>query len=63
MKEAFLIAMYAKTLFALIESVNASLGYVIGSFWMTAVSIMVVMGYIYKAEASILKAGVVGKES
>ena len=62
-KEVFLIAMYAKTLFALIESVNASLGYVIGSFWMTAVSIMVVMGYIYKAEASILKAGVVGKES
>lgn len=63
LKEAFLIAMYAKTLFAIIESVNASLGYVIGSFWVTAVSIMVIMGYIYKVEVSILKAGVVGKES
>ena len=61
-KEAFLIAMYARTLFAVIESVNSCLGYVIPAFWVTAISVMVVMGYIYRAEVSILKPEQFGKE-
>lgn len=55
MKESFLIAFYAKTLFAVIGSVNACLGYMVSSFWMTMVSVMIIMGYIYKAEVSVLK--------
>ena len=61
-KEAFLIAMYARTLFAVIESVNSCLGYVIPAFWVTAISVMVVMGYIFRAEVSILKPEQFGKE-
>lgn len=53
--EAFLIAFYAKTLFAIISSINACLGYMISSFWMTMISVMIIMSYIYRAEVSVLK--------
>lgn len=54
-REAFLIAFYAKTLFAIISSINACMGYMISSFWMTMISVMIIMSYIYKAEVSVLK--------
>ncbi|MCD8018175.1 MAG: DUF1189 domain-containing protein [Clostridiales bacterium] len=54
-KEAILIALYAKTLFGILSSVNICLGYLISSFWVTIISVMVIMGYIYRAEISILK--------
>lgn len=54
-KESFLIALYAKTLFAIISSVNICLGYLISSFWVTMISIIIIMSYIYKAEVSVLK--------
>ena len=54
-KDSFLIAVYAKTLFAIIGSVNASLGYIISSFWVSMISIVFVMSYMFKAEVSVLK--------
>ena len=53
-KDSFLIAVYAKTLFAIIGSVNASLGYIISSFWVSMISIVFVMSYMFKAEVSVL---------
>lgn len=54
-KESFWIAVYAQTLFAIISSVNASLGYIVDSFWVSVISIMIIMSYIFKAEVSVLK--------
>ena len=54
-KESLLIAMYAQTLFSVIGSVNASLGYPVSSFWVSVISIMIIMSYIFKAEVSVLK--------
>lgn len=54
-KQSFLIAIYAKTLFAIINSVNICLGYVLSSFWITMISVMTVTSYIYRAEISMLK--------
>lgn len=54
-KDSFWIAVYAKTLFAIIASVNSSLGYPISSFWVSIISIVIVMSYMFKAEVSVLK--------
>ncbi len=54
-KDSFWIAVYAKTLFAIIASVNSSLGYPVSSFWISVISIVIVMSYMFKAEVSVLK--------
>ena len=53
--DSFWIAVYAKTLFAIIASVNSSLGYPVSSFWVSVISIVIVMSYMFKAEVSVLK--------
>lgn len=57
-KEVFLIAVYARTLFALLESVNLCLGSLVSDILLIFLSAMVTMSYIYRAEAELLKTGI-----
>lgn len=54
-KEAFIIGMYAKTLFAILTGLNFCLGYLISSFWMMMISVAGTIDYIYRAELWILQ--------
>lgn len=54
-KEAFIIGMYAKSLFAILSSFNFCLGYLISSFWMMMISVAGTIDYIYRAQLFILQ--------
>lgn len=54
-KEAFIIAFYARTLFSIVGSVNACMGYVLSSFLELFLSVIVTVALIYRAEMSVLK--------
>ena len=54
-KQVFLIALYARTLFAVLESINICLGYLVSDFLLIFLSAMVTMSYIYRAQAELLK--------
>ncbi|MDD7114821.1 MAG: DUF1189 family protein [Lachnospiraceae bacterium] len=54
-KEAFIISMYAKSLFAIVSGLNFCLGYLISSFWMMMISVAGTIDYIYRAELWLLQ--------
>ena len=54
MGQSFRISLYAKTIFAIIGSVNVALGYLVNSFLLIILSVMVTMGWIIRAEMSVL---------
>ena len=55
MAESFYIAVYARTLGAVIGSVNAALGYAMDSMILTIVTVFVTMGFIMRGEISVLE--------
>ncbi|MDY5496881.1 MAG: DUF1189 family protein [Anaerobutyricum sp.] len=55
MKESFYIASYARTLFAILASVNIALGYMFDSMMLVMISAMLTIGFIIRAEASVLQ--------
>ena len=54
MAESFYIAVYARTLAAIIGSVNAALGYRIDSMILMIVTVFITMGFIMRGEISVL---------
>ena len=52
--ESFYIAVYARTLAAIIGSVNAALGYRIDSMILMIVTVFITMGFIMRGEISVL---------
>ena len=54
MAESFYIAVYARTLDAIIGSVNAALGYRIDSMILMIVTVFITMGFIMRGEISVL---------
>ena len=54
MAESFYIAVYARTLAAIIGSVNAALGYRIDSMNLMIVTVFITMGFIMRGEISVL---------
>ena len=54
MVESFYIAVYARTLAAIIGSVNAALGYRIDSMILMIVTGFITMGFIMRGEISVL---------
>lgn len=54
-REAFVIGLYAKTIFAIFTSLNICLGYLISSFWMMMISVAGTIDYIYRAEHWLLQ--------
>ena len=54
MAESFYIAVYARTLSAIISSVNVALGYMIDSFVLMIVTVFITMGFIMRGEISVL---------
>ena len=54
MKEAFVIAIYAKTLFAIINSIDAALGGILPATLLIIANVFVTMMYISRAEMKIL---------
>ena len=54
MAESFYIAVYARTLAAIISSVNIALGYMADSFILMIVTIFITMGFIMRGEISVL---------
>lgn len=55
MSEAFYIAVYARTLAAIIGSVNAALGYMVDSMILMIVTVFITMGFIMRGEISVLE--------
>lgn len=53
--EAMELSFYAKTLPALLSSINVCLGYLINGMTMTMISIFLTMIYLYRAEFAVLK--------
>ena len=54
MAESFYIAVYARTLAAVIGSANIALGYMIDSFVLMIVTVFITMGFIMRGEISVL---------
>ena len=54
MSEVFYISVYARTLAAIIGSVNAALGYRIDSMILMIVTVFITMGFIMRGEISVL---------
>lgn len=54
MAESFYIAVYARTLAAIISSVNVALGYIVDSFILMIVTVFITMGFIMRGEISVL---------
>lgn len=54
MAESFYIAVYARTLAAIIGSVNVALGYIIDSLILMIVTVFITMGFIMRGEISVL---------
>ena len=52
MAESFYIAVYARTLAAVIGSANIALGYMIDSFVLMIVTVFITMGFIMRGESS-----------
>ena len=54
MAESFYIAVYARTLAAIISSVNVALGYALDSLVLMIVTVFITMGFIMRGEISVL---------
>ena len=54
MAESFYIAVYARTLAAIISSVNVALGYMMDSMILMIVTVFITMGFIMRGEISVL---------